>query len=174
MRREEKCRRRENNRQEEGRWEGGGRKGGRHGKGKESSCDCRRETYFTFSYNMFLLQWFLKLFQALRDKIHPPLKIVLSLLDTLYITQYHNVIIYTFNIRMYMYMYLSSVHIPYTGIFRGAKFSWFSWLRGEPQIFSHETVPHSAGVWFSIPRPRNFFHELAKNSLLTTTKIHCS
>ena len=31
----------------------------------------------------------------------------------------------------------------------------------------HETVPHSTRVWFSIRRPRTYFHELAKNSLLT-------
>ena len=35
------------------------------------------------------------------------------------------------------------------------------------EIFTHETVPHSTGVWFSIPQPRKFFHELAQNSLLT-------
>ena len=28
-------------------------------------------------------------------------------------------------------------------------------------------VPQCTGVWFSILRPRKFFHELAKNSLLT-------
>ena len=30
-----------------------------------------------------------------------------------------------------------------------------------------KTVPHSTGVWFSIPRPRNLFHKLAQNLLLT-------
>ena len=35
------------------------------------------------------------------------------------------------------------------------------------EILTHETVPHSTGVWFSIPRPQKYFHELAKNSLLT-------
>ena len=35
------------------------------------------------------------------------------------------------------------------------------------EIFTHEKVPHSTRVWLSIPRPRKFFHELAKNSLLT-------
>ena len=34
-------------------------------------------------------------------------------------------------------------------------------------MFTHKTVPQCTGVWFSIPRPQNFFHELAKNSLLT-------
>ena len=29
-----------------------------------------------------------------------------------------------------------------------------------------KTVPHSTGVWFSIPRPRKIFHELAQNSPL--------
>ena len=44
---------------------------------------------------------------------------------------------------------------------------WVSWLRGGPRNFTHETVPHSTGVRFSILRPQKFFHKLAKNSLLT-------
>ena len=39
--------------------------------------------------------------------------------------------------------------------------------RQTTKFFIHETVPHSTRVWFSILRPRKFFHKLPQNSLLT-------
>ena len=60
------------------------------------------------------------------------------------------------------------VYIPYSGYFSGGKsFMVFVVERRTTKLFIHKTVPHSIGVWFSVPRPRKFFHELAKNSLLT-------
>ena len=51
---------------------------------------------------------------------------------------------------MYMLLYIAHIHIiPYSGYFSEGKFSWFSWLRGEPQhFFTHETVPQCTRVWF--------------------------
>ena len=46
-------------------------------------------------------------------------------------------------------------HTVYRVFFEGVK------LEANYEIFTHETVPHSTVVWFSVPRP------LAKNSLLT-------
>ena len=36
------------------------------------------------------------------------------------------------------------------GILGGGEFLWFLWLRGKHKMFTHETVPHSTGMWFSI------------------------
>ena len=44
------------------------------------------------------------------------------------------------------------------GIFRGVIFSWFSWSRGEPRnICTRKSANRVAR-----PKPRNFFHEIAK------------
>ena len=65
----------------------------------------------------------------------------------------------------FLLMYNMIVHVcvyRIAGIFQAVKFSWFSWLRGEPQNFTHETVLHSTGVWFSISQPQKVLHKLAK------------
>jgi len=58
-------------------------------------------------------------------------------------------------------------HIPYSSYFLGGKFCGFRSWEAYHEIFTHETVPHSTGVWFSILRPWKFLHELPKSSLLT-------
>ena len=49
--------------------------------------------------------------------------------------------------------------IPYSG--------WFSWLRGGPQMFTHERVPHSLAFAHVVYR----HHE---NISMNWSKIHCS
>ena len=66
--------------------------------------------------------------------------------------------------HLYSYILTLHAHVPYNGYFSGGKiFVVFMVERQTMNYFSHETALHSTGVWFTIPRPRKFFHELAKN-----------
>ena len=62
--------------------------------------------------------------------------------------------------------------IPYSGYFRGELFVIFVVKRRTTNFFTHETVPHSTGVWFSILTTMKIFHKLAKNLLLTKILPH--
>ena len=68
----------------------------------------------------------------------------------------------------YMYMNICVHNIPYSGYFSGGKiFVVFVAERRTTKFLPTKRYCIVWGVWFSILRPRKFFHELANNSLLT-------